>query len=420
MPSAPLPSPAPGHRWAASGSVLPMLAFAITALCLLLLLQVWLGWRLAAPFSPAVARWIWGGQTLVTIALPLGMVLSRAGSGRLAAAAAGVALVLLGLWSLVMAGMLGWEVLRWLFAGLDLTLHALHLPGPGALLPADPIQRAAWARAGVLAVLSAAALLGLAALISDRTPPRVVEVTIARPGLPAGLEGLRIALISDLHVGPTAREAFVEDVVAKVNALTPDLIAFTGDLADGPVAALGPEVAPLTGLRAPLGVWFVPGNHEYFSGVDAWLAEVRRLGMVPLVHEHRVLTRGGASLVIAGVPDPQGGRLMAGHRPDPTAARAGAPPVDFSLLLAHQPRSAPDAAAAGFDLVLAGHTHGGQFFPWTAVIHGIEPFISGLYRLGDTQLAGTRLYVTPGTGTWGPPMRLGTMKEITLITLRSS
>ncbi|MFH1465207.1 MAG: metallophosphoesterase [Pseudomonadota bacterium] len=391
-----------------------MLAFALTALFLLLLLQAWLGWRLAGPFPAAVARWIWGMQVAFTVALPLGMVLSRAGSGRLAVTVAAVAFVAMGLWSILVAGMLSWEVLRWLSAALDLAARGLGLPGPGALLPADPVLRAVWARAGVLAVLGAALFLTLGAVISDRAAPRVVPITITRPGLPADLEGLRIALISDLHVGPTARRAFVAGVVEQVNALQPDLIACTGDLADGSVSALAAEVAPLAALQAPLGVWFVTGNHEYFSGAEGWLAEVERLGMVPLINEHRALTRGEARLLVAGVPDHTAGRMLPGHSPDARAALAGAPAADFTLMLAHQPRDAQACADAGADLVLAGHTHGGQFFPWTALIRLIEPWIAGRYRLG-----GTDLYVTPGTGTGGPPMRLGTRKEITLITLRS-
>jgi predicted MPP superfamily phosphohydrolase len=243
----------------------------------------------------------------------------------------------------------------------------------------------------------------------------VERVSLQVPGLHPSLEGLRIVQISDIHVGPTVRRAFVEDTVARVNALEPQIVALTGDLVDGPLGELASETAPLADLRAPLGLFFVTGNHEYYSGVFDWLEELRRLGFVTLTNEHRVLALEGAALVVAGVPDERAASLVPEHRPDPVAALRGAPRDALTVMLAHQPRSAPAAAAAGADIILAGHTHGGQFFPWTWAIHLVEPYIEGLYRVGEAQL-----WVNRGTGTWGPPLRLGSRPEITLIELNSA
>ncbi|MBC7171393.1 MAG: metallophosphoesterase, partial [Polyangiaceae bacterium] len=237
-----------------------------------------------------------------------------------------------------------------------------------------------------------------------------VELRI--PGLAPGLEGLRIAQISDVHVGPAIREHEVRTIVEAVNALSPDLVAITGDLVDGTVERIGPAVAPLAELRSTHGSFFCTGNHEYYSGVDAWCEEVARLGVRVLSETHVLVEHGGARLLVAGVDDPEGKRFGA-HEPKPSAALEGAPPHDCSVLLAHRPRAVREASAAGFDLQLSGHTHGGQYFPYTWLVRLFEPFETGLHRVGRTLL-----YVNRGTTFWGPPIRLGSAQEITLLTLR--
>jgi len=238
---------------------------------------------------------------------------------------------------------------------------------------------------------------------------RVVDVPIA--DLPADLVGFRIVQLSDLHVGPTLKRAFVERVVDTANGLDPDLIALTGDVADGFPPALRYDVAPLAALRAPHGKYFVTGNHEYYWDAAGWLRELEDLGFLTLVNTHRVIRRGAGRIVLAGVTD-LSSRGLPGHRSDPAAAVAGAPESDVRVLLAHQPKSAFAAHAAGYDLQLSGHTHGGQYFPFNILVRLFQPFVAGLHRLEAMWL-----YVSRGTGYWGPPLRLGAPAEITLIQL---
>jgi len=264
---------------------------------------------------------------------------------------------------------------------------------------------ATWVLAGGLA----SSLIGL--LLARR--PRIRSVDVPIKNLPEVLQGFAIAQITDLHVGPTIRRGFVAQVVARVNALQADVIAVTGDLVDGSVAQLSAHTAPLAGLRAAQGVYFVTGNHEYYSGEAEWTAEVRRLGLQVLKNEHVVLRRGRASLVLAGVTDWSAHHFDPRQRSDPQAALRGAPPdADVKILLAHQPSSAPGAAAAGFDLQISGHTHGGQFLPWNLLIGFFQPFTVGLNRLQSLWV-----YVSRGTGYWGPPNRFGVGAEITLLHL---
>ena len=246
-----------------------------------------------------------------------------------------------------------------------------------------------------------------------RRRPGVIEVKIPVANLPQALHGFSIAQISDMHVGPTIKRGFVEGVVRRVNGLNADLIAVTGDLVDGSVQQLSLHTAPLAGLAARHGAYFVTGNHEYYSGERAWTEEIRRLGLRVLKNEHVVLQHDGASLVLAGVTDYSAHHFDPAQRSDPAAALRGAP-VDAGarVLLAHQPSSAAAAAEAGFDVQLSGHTHGGQFWPWNLFIHFFQPFSSGLHRLRDLWV-----YVSRGTGYWGPPNRFGVPSEITRIRL---
>ncbi len=244
-----------------------------------------------------------------------------------------------------------------------------------------------------------------------RTPAvRRVEVPIAN--LPPALVGLRIVQISDLHVGPTIKAPFVERVVARVNQLQPDLIAFTGDLADGPVARLAPHTAALAELTAPLGVYFCTGNHEYYSGVKSWTEQARRLGFDVLINEMRQIDCRGGRIALAGATDFSAGELVPDHASDPAKALATSDGADVRILLAHQPRSIEAASQADCHLQLSGHTHGGQFVPWKYVIFLQQPYVAGLHKFRDTWI-----YVHRGTGYWGPPLRLGAPSEIAVLTL---
>ena len=274
---------------------------------------------------------------------------------------------------------------------------------------------------GLRSVTAAAVpLLGIAVTVigflNARRTAQVKTVEIALPGLPPPLQGFTIVQISDVHVGPTIRARYVEGIVEAVNRLKPDVVAITGDLVDGSVPELGAQVAPLARLVSKHGSYFVTGNHEYYSGVEPWLVELRRLGVRVLHNEHVVIEREGAKLVLAGVPDYSAGHFDEAHRSDAQAALAGAPAdAAVKVLLAHQPRSAPAASQAGFDLQLSGHTHGGQFLPWRFFVQFQQPFTAGLHKVGRMWV-----YVSRGTGYWGPPKRFGAPSEITQLRLVAS
>ena len=266
---------------------------------------------------------------------------------------------------------------------------------------------------GALGVPLLAALATIAGFINARRRAGIRRVDVPIAGLPVALHGFSIAQISDLHVGPTIKRDYLEPIVDAVNGLGADVIAVTGDLVDGSVSELAPHTEPLARLTARHGAFFVTGNHEYYSGADAWVREVRRLGLVVLMNEHVVLRHEGASVVLAGVTDYNAGHFDFSQRSDPAAAVRGAPgDAGVKLLLAHQPQSAFDAISAGFDLQISGHTHGGQFFPWNFVVRLFHPYTTGLHRLDSLWL-----YVSRGTGYWGPPKRLGAPSEITYLRL---
>ncbi|WP_224240060.1 metallophosphoesterase [Hyalangium gracile] len=263
--------------------------------------------------------------------------------------------------------------------------------------------------AGVVAVVLPALAV---AFLTARGRARVERLRIPVQKLGQGLHGVRVVQISDVHIGPTLDRHFLRRVVEQVNALEPDIIAVTGDLVDGSVRTLRDEVAPLSGLRAPLGVYYVTGNHEYYHGGAAWAAEVARLGLTVLHNEHRVIERSEARLVVAGVTDHEGGRMDPAHACRPDLALEGAPEDVPRVLLAHQPRTAFLAQGLRVDLQLSGHTHGGQLFPFMFFVKLQQPVIRGL-----AHIAGIRVYTSRGTGYWGPPLRLGPAPEITELTL---
>jgi len=290
-------------------------------------------------------------------------------------------------------------------------LRDLVLVGARLFLPIGQAQL--WITPTAQATLYLALFVTLAGLIIARRRPAIVEIEIPVVDLPRALHGFSIAQISDVHVGPTIKRGFVEGVVGRVNELQADMIAVTGDLVDGSVAQLSAHTAPLAELTARHGAYFVTGNHEYYAGERAWTEEIRRLGLRVLKNEHVVLKHDGASLVIAGVTDISAHHFDPAQRSDPAAALRGAP-IDAGarILLAHQPSSALAAANAGFDVQISGHTHGGQFWPWNLFIGFFQPFSGGLHRLKNLWI-----YVSRGTGYWGPPNRFGVPSEITRIRL---
>ena len=290
-------------------------------------------------------------------------------------------------------------------------LRDLVLLGVIVALPASYVHPLVTATAQL--VVGLAVFVTLVGLAGARRRARIVSVEVPLENLPPELHGFSIAQISDVHVGSQIKQKYVDAIVDAVNGLDADMIAVTGDLVDGSVRDLSRHVAPLGRLSARHGTYLVTGNHEYYSGEPAWTAEFRRLGLRVLLNEHVVVRHKGAPLVVAGVTDYSAHHFNPEQRSDPVAALWGAPAdAAAKILLAHQPRSAAAAASAGFDLQLSGHTHGGQFWPWNLFVRFQQPFTAGLHRLNRLWV-----YISRGTGYWGPPNRFGAPSEITLLRL---
>lgn len=374
---------------------------------LALLVHAYVFLRLAPALSPHTwAQALLAGLLVASVlAIPAGLGARRARSPGGARVRAWVGLGFLGLFSSLFvltllrdAALLGAGVLAWV--------------APAAL-GFDAAALAALSGATGVGVPLAAVAITALGFLNARRVARVKHVDVPIAGLPDALHGFTIAQVSDVHVGPTIRRGYVEGVVRAVNRLEADLVAVTGDLVDGSVAELGPHVAPLAGLSSRHGTYFVTGNHEYYSGAHAWIHELRRMDIRVLLNEHVVLREGDATLVLAGVTDYSAHAFDASHRSDPHAAIRGAPDdAHLKVLLAHQPRSAAAAVRAGFHLQISGHTHGGQFLPWTFFVRLQQPFTAGLHRLHDLWV-----YVSRGTGYWGPPKRFGAPSEITRLRL---
>ena len=308
-----------------------------------------------------------------------------------------------------------WVLFTWSVIGLvaEVALIIAGVPDP--------------ARSRILAATVVGVVVVLVAygVFEARRVPRVKEVEVRLTGLGAALDGLRVAVLTDTHYGPIDRSRWSARVVERVNGARPDVVVHTGDLADGSVERRGGQVAPLGDVRAPLGRYYITGNHEYYAGALEWVMQMRALGWDPLVNRHRVIERGGDRLVLAGIDDPTGvGQKLdgvdgidgvgRGGGPDLTAALAGADPALPVVLLAHQPGQVPAAVVAGVDLQISGHTHGGQIWPFHYLVLTDQPVLAGLSRHGER----TQLYTSRGTGFWGPPIRIFAPSEITVLTLR--
>ena len=266
------------------------------------------------------------------------------------------------------------------------------------------------AQISAILVIIFAIIISIIGLINARKSPQITKIEIPLKNLPPELEGFTIAQISDIHVGPTIKYNYLKNIVNKVNALNPHMVAITGDLVDGSVAQLSQHTIALQDLKSLHGSFFVLGNHEYYSGADEWITELNRIGLSVLLNEHKVISHNNTDLIIAGVTDFSGEHFGLHHKSDPAQAINGAPENTIKILLAHQPRSAIKATKHNYDLQLSGHTHGGQFWPWNLFVRLQQPYTSGLNKLGEMWV-----YTNRGTGYWGPPKRLGSNSEITLI-----
>lgn len=319
-----------------------------------------------------------------------------------------------------LAGPVGWAAYVWLGAlfYLDVSLAVLDVGRmlfegvASASVGGSPSAVDGPVAARWLAGTASALALGLVTVgaVRGAGTPLVRRASIAIANLPAAFEGFRIVQLTDIHVGPVIRRPFVERLVKQVAGLSPDLIAVTGDLVDGSVSELASDVAPFAELSAPHGVFFVTGNHEYFSGADAWSEHVETLGWQTLRNRHVTLEKNGERIVLAGIDDAHAPRF--GGVTDLNAALKGRDPAMPVILLAHQPRSVTEASEAGVALQISGHTHGGQMQPFGALVRIEQPFLKGLHRVKDTAV-----WVSEGTGTWGPPLRVGTRSEVSVLTL---
>ncbi len=244
--------------------------------------------------------------------------------------------------------------------------------------------------------------------------PEMKHIQVPIKNLPPAFEGYTIAQLTDIHINQPVPPTRLENIVHKINSLKPDAVVITGDLSDSFPHQVHHEMEPLKQLNPVDGTFFVTGNHEYYTDVDAWLAEIKRLGIINLHNEHRIITREGKRLLMCGVPDISAPR-MSNHASNPVTAQAGSRKGDIKVLLAHQPQSIYKGLTVGYDLQISGHTHGGQLFPWTYVTDLVQPYIHGLYKVENTQL-----YVSRGTGYWGPPMRIGAPAEVAFLTLTAA
>ncbi|MFE3190092.1 metallophosphoesterase [Nocardia sp. NPDC059240] len=309
------------------------------------------------------------------------------------------------------ASLIGDTLLGVMWVGFTWSAIGAVVRGVLAVAGVDDPARSRVVAVGVLAVW---AVLTAHAIYEARRLPRVRTVEVDIPNLGAGLDGLRLVVVTDTHFAATDRLRWSERVVDEVNAQRPDIACHAGDLADGSVAARKAQVDPLGKVEAEYGRFYITGNHEYFGDAPGWIDHMSGLGWRPLRNEHQVITRNGDSLVLAGIDDPTGAALP-GHGPDIRTALADADPALPVVLLAHQPKQVTDAVSAGVALQISGHTHGGQIWPFRYLVRLDQPVVAGLSRHGDH----TQLYTSRGTGFWGPQLRLFAPSEITVLILRT-
>jgi predicted MPP superfamily phosphohydrolase len=281
--------------------------------------------------------------------------------------------------------------------------------------PLEPERRLFFSRMAAGASTMATGSFACLAVPNALLNVAIIKRDIFLSKLPGALDGFTIAHLTDLHIGSSLGGKWLEDVVARTNQLKPDAVVITGDMLDGTPERILEEVRPIAGLKAPGGVFFATGNHEYYAGVTEWLPILTKdFGLRVLLNERISIGRGNNTFDLAGIPDYHAENLLPGNGPDLEKTLKGRDKNRELILLAHQPRAVYEAAKHDVGLVLSGHTHGGQFWPFGYFVYIRQPYIKGLHRHTDR----TQIYINQGTGFWGPPMRAGTKGEITLHTLR--
>jgi predicted MPP superfamily phosphohydrolase len=368
-------------------------------------LYIWARLVHAPELGPLWSALLTGLMLALFISIPLTFAFGRRSSSRAALLFVWPGYVWLGTLFLLFVSVLAADLLR---AALELGAWLL-----GAA-PIDAADRLARAR---LEAGLAAGVAGLALLVALWSGRKLVikRVLVPLSRLPAALHGTTIVQLTDVHIGPTLGRTFLDRVVDATNALKPDVVVITGDLVDGSVTRLAEAVAPLARLRARHGVFFVTGNHEYYSGAEPWCAYLTQLGLRVLRNERVRIGSGNESYDLAGIDDLSGRQFGPGQGADLERALLGRDESRELVLLAHQPRVVAEAERAGVGLQISGHTHGGQIWPFHFLVRLQQPVNSGLVRIGRALL-----YVSNGTGYWGPPMRLGSPAEITELTLQAA
>ncbi|MEE2733469.1 MAG: metallophosphoesterase [Pseudomonadota bacterium] len=364
------------------------------------LMHAYVGARLlpALPFPPATNLLLLLLLVASTYFIPTAMIRSRREHNRLNTLIIWCGLLFMGL----LSSLFVFTALR------DLLWLSLWLTDS---LFTTSVLSAAWISTSAVVVLVAGLLLSLLGLLSILLGPAIVKVDIPIANLPAPLQGFSLAQLTDIHIGPTIKRRFLEKVVRRVNQLEVDAVVITGDLVDGRVRQLGEEVQPLAQLHSRYGTYFVTGNHEYYSNAHEWIELLKSLGLRALLNEHEVIQHNQRTVVMAGITDYSAHQFDPGHQSDPQRALRHAPQqADLKILLAHQPRSIFQARGCGAHVQLSGHTHGGQFWPWNHFVPLQQPYTSGLHWFESMWI-----YVSRGTGYWGPPKRFGAPAEITLL-----
>lgn len=346
----------------------------------------------------AWSRGLTAALVVLGVLMPVAMIISRVAPRNVASPVAWVAFTWMGVLFLLFFTLLPMELVR--FVG--------HRTFAVDLERREALGRMLAGAAGVVSLI-----MGGAGMASALGQVALQKVTVPLARLRKG-KSYTLVQLTDVHIGPTLGKSFLEGVVATANAQDADVIVITGDLVDGTVAQLGELVAPLRDLRAKHGVFFVTGNHEYYSGADEWLAFLTGMGIRVLRNE-RVAIDGADGFDLAGVDDTSAHQFGAGHGQDVAKAMTGRDPSRAVVLLAHQPKAMPDAVKHGVDLQLSGHTHGGQIWPWGYAVRLDQPHVKGLSKDGDTHI-----YVSRGTGFWGPPMRVGAPAEVTRIEIQGT
>ncbi|MBL7024224.1 MAG: metallophosphoesterase [Candidatus Marinimicrobia bacterium] len=390
--------------------------FFIVVIFVMTLLYGYVGARVIAPFDiSGLGLFVyWTIIVLLAVAPIAGMILrSRGHETPSIDAFLWVGFIGMGLFSLAFIAFIIRD-LGWITGTLSFKILKSITNSSPSSLEFDPGRRQFLLMSMNLGIVGVTSLLGGIGLFQARRRATVITQNITLPNLPAEFQGLKIAQISDLHIGPTIKADYARTVVNQVNALKPDLIFFTGDMVDGSVDRLSKDVEPLRNLKSKYGTYFVTGNHEYYSGALQWVDKVHELGMIHLENEHRILRIGEASLAIAGVTDLMAHHTIKSHKTNPQKAMRGIPVDMPTIMLAHQPGTAELTQDLAIDLMLCGHTHGGQFMPFNLAVARAHKYYAGLYVHDKMQV-----YVNRGTGYWGPPLRLGIPSEITLINLES-